>query len=57
MATVVGRHFTTLTSIPILLVFDKFTPKHVPFCESWSLADSLLKSDNNEWDVLVGEVP
>ena len=57
MATVVGRHFKTLTSIPILLSLDRFTPKHVSFWESWSLADSLLKSDNNAWDVLVGEVP
>ena len=48
MATVGGRHFKTFTSIPILLSFDRFTPKHVPFCDSWSSADSLLKSDNKE---------
>ena len=57
MAVVVGRHFKKLTSIPILLSVDRFTPKHVSFWESWSLADSLLKSDNNAWDVLVNEVP
>ena len=57
MAIVVGRHFKKLTSIPILLSYDRFTPKHVSFWESWSLADSLLKSDNKAWDVLVREVP
>ena len=57
MAVVVGRHFKKLTSIPILLSFDRFTPKHVPFCESWPLAESLLKSDNKYWDVPVCEVP
>ena len=56
MATVGGKHFKTFTSIPILLSFDKFMPMHVSFCDSWSLADSLLKIDNNEWDVLVVEV-
>ena len=57
MAAVGGRHFKKLTSIPILLSSDKLMPRHVSFWESWSLADSLLKSDNNAWDVLVNEVP
>ena len=52
MATVGGRHFKKFTSIPILLSFDKLMLMHVSFC----LADSLLKTDNNEWDVLVVEV-
>ena len=56
MATVGGRHFKTFTSIPILLSFDKFMLMHVSFCDNWSFADSLLKTDNNEWDVLVVEV-
>ena len=56
MAAVGGKHFKTFTSIPILLSFDKFMPMHVSFCDSWSSADSLLKIDNNEWDVLVVEV-
>ena len=56
MATVGGKHFKTFTSIPILLSFDKFIPMHVSFCDSWSFADSLLKTDNNEWEVLVFEV-
>ena len=56
MAAVVGRHFKKLTSIPILLSSDKLIPRHVSFWESWTSADSLLKIDNKDWDVLVFEV-